>query len=462
MKTLQFVASVSVATSLAAQSVTIYPDGRVMVRTTVQTAVPAGSSVHRILLGNADPGSVIASDPGVHLVSLERSDEDSDVGVFRRAVGRRLAVRFPNGDTASVELVSANPLRYRLPSGLIVMGQSYWGQLQFPPDLLRDPTTAVTVTAERHHDRLALSYLTTGAWWQARYSVRLRPAGSSVTGIAEITSTGLDLDSSEVSLLAGHVGRATAQPGRDEEGMRLDELVVRSSNGQMRVPPPAVSLGVAGHRLYQLAGRHPFQAGQTLTLPLFPAAAADIERVHVIDLSAETTGPTIETPEGQLPARVDIQYRAGRPKGTPFGDRPLPPGIVAIYQEQDGAEVYVGEAAIGHTPPNETLRVDAGIATEVTAKRRASGFEVIQDSVMNRNGSVSVRNVAQLQALEWTLTNAGDQPVTVEITDRRAGKIRIVDSSIALEVAGPTARLRVTVPARGELMVHYRIRIEQP
>src|SRR5207247_10180649 len=66
---------------------------------------------------------------------------------------------------------------------------------------------------------------------------------------------------------------------------------------------------------------------------------------------------------------VQVWYALKRPRGTPFGDRPVPGGTVQVYQADSlGRVQLVGEARSSHTAPGRDLRVQAGEAFDVTAE----------------------------------------------------------------------------------------------
>ncbi len=88
---------------LSAQtSVTIYNDGRVLVRREVAAAVPKGASSHRVALGSLDPASIFALDSGVAITRLTYDGATDEGSVLRRSVGRRVVFRLPESkDTLS-------------------------------------------------------------------------------------------------------------------------------------------------------------------------------------------------------------------------------------------------------------------------------------------------------------------------------------------------------------------------
>src|SRR5436190_15523896 len=118
--------SISAPRPLAAQSgLTIYNDGRVLVRRTLATAVPSGMSTHRLGFGALDPASVFALDSGVTVIGGAYDEAVDEQNTMRRAVGQPL--KFLTGgrtnnvaDTVTATVVGVNPERFRLADGRIV------------------------------------------------------------------------------------------------------------------------------------------------------------------------------------------------------------------------------------------------------------------------------------------------------------------------------------------------------
>jgi hypothetical protein len=59
-----------------------------------------------------------------------------------------------------------------------------------------------------------------------------------------------------------------------------------------------------------------------------------------------------------------------------------------------------------------------------------------------------------------TVRNATDSAVTVDVREERRGEWSVLRSSVPAEkVSSTITRFRVKVPARGEAMVTYRLRV---
>ena len=92
------VAALAMPQILAGQtSLTIYNDGRVLVRRELPAKLPKGSSTQRLGLGALDPASVFSLDPDVTLLRLSYDGATDEASVLRRSVdsGIRNTTRLP-------------------------------------------------------------------------------------------------------------------------------------------------------------------------------------------------------------------------------------------------------------------------------------------------------------------------------------------------------------------------------
>ena len=85
----------------AQTSLTIYNDGRVLMRRTLPVAVPRGSSVQRLTLGALDPATVFSLDSTVTLMGVSYDGAVDEGSALRRSVGKRLVFRLPPGPAGS-------------------------------------------------------------------------------------------------------------------------------------------------------------------------------------------------------------------------------------------------------------------------------------------------------------------------------------------------------------------------
>jgi hypothetical protein len=151
---------------------------------------------------------------------------------------------------------------------------------------------------------------------------------------------------------------------------------------------------------------------------------------------------------------VEVSYTLKRSRKSEFGDRPLPGGVVRLFQADSAGRLeLVGEASVRHTPPGEDLRVAAGAAFDLTARRAQTSYGTRRDSTRAGWRTVATADYAV------TLTNATETAVTIEVREERAGEWSVLSSSVPAEKLSSTVtRFRVPVPAGGEARLTYRIR----
>ncbi len=437
----------------AQQSLTIYNDGRVLMRQSFDVKVPSGTSRASVNIGAADPASVFALDPGVSISHAIFEGTLSEEDVMRRAVGKeiRFVTTRPSGggavpDTIRATVLSADPLRLKLADGSVTFSMP--GRALYPADLAGgEPSLALDLASKSALDRLRLGYFTSGARWSAGYAVILDKSSARVSGTAALSSDALAVQDADVQLLAGDVGRAGSAPQPPRP------LYARAEAAKAADAVGAVEQRVGEFHLYTLHGKQTLRPGQTTLASLFTPVTTPYEKLYLVRGSVPYWGYLPQTgDEGEVP--VSINYTLKRERKSPFGETPLPAGVARVYQADDAGQLQlVGEAAVDHTPAGEDLRLDAGTAFDLSAKRVQTSYTTRRDSTQ---GTWRTTATADYRV---TLSNATDSAVTVVVEERRAGEWAIVSSSVpARKVSSTATRFGVKVPARGEAVLTYRVR----
>ena len=438
-----------VAPLFAQTSLTIYNDGRVLVRRELSVAVPRGASTHRVALGPLDPASIFPLDSAVAITRLVYDGATDEGSVLRRSVGRRVVFRLPESkDTLSALVLGVDPLRLQLPDGTVTFQPP--GAALYPGDVVvADPTTNLEIRSARSLERLRLGYFTGGATWQASYQVMLGGRAARLAGMAVLESQGLRADNADVQLLAGSVGRADKQPQPPRPLERRMEAAMAFAD------EAAAEQRVGEFHLYSLPGKSTLLPGLTTSVALFEPVEVGYERNYVVRGLVPYWGYVPQQGE-ETEAPVEVSYTLKRPHKSAFGDRPLPGGVARLYQpDSAGRPQLVGEASIDHTPAGRDLRLDAGVAFDLTARRVQTGYVTRRDSTKAHG----VRTVATAD-YRVTVRNATDSVRTVDVIEERAGEWAVVSSSVPAEKLSSTrTRFRTKVPARGEAAVTYRLRI---
>jgi hypothetical protein len=440
---------------LAAQapaSLTLYNDGRVLVRRTVPLEIPRGTSTQRLALGPIDPGTVFPLDAGVAFGTGAFDAGVDFESVLRRSVGKKLT--FVSGkDTIVAELVGVDPERYRLPNGMISFDRP--GTIRFPAEMVAlEPTYTVGLRSDNALKNLRLGYFAQGGGWQASYQVILpqgKDAMARILGQAVVNGGNLRFTDVELQLLAGQVNVAAPPPSP----LMARQEARRVANAAEMSYDAASEQKVGEFHLYTLPGKSSLEPGTTTTASLFDPTTARTTRTYEVRGQIPYWGGLPQFGDEQ-DVPVNVTYTVLRPKGSDLGDRPLPGGVARLYQPDSAGRLQlIGEASTDHSPAGEDLRLAAGTAFDLTAKRVQKTFSTRRDSLPgNRWRTIATADYSV------TVTNAGDEAATVEVLEERGGEWSIVTSSVKPEKRSSTRTVfKLPVPARGEAVLTYRVRV---
>lgn len=435
-------------------SLSIYSDGRVVVRQTLPQALQRGRNALTLKLEGLDPATLFSPDTSVAVASATARYPSGKNDALARAVGQALWFVRGKGDTIRATVLRVDPPQYRLEGGRLLLELP--GEPLFPAELVRtSPEASVVLDASRARPRTELAYVAQGATWEALYQVILMGARCQVSGTATVTSQSLRADSADVQLVAGAIRRTRA--AREQRAFARADLV-QLQGAVVEGYAETSEEAVGETHVYQLPGRLSLEPGVPVVTALFPRAGVAYTQELVVPGVLPWRGWIGQSPE---PNRVPVQvwYTLKRGRGTPFGDRPLPAGTVQLYQADSSGRVQlVGEAANAHTAPGRDLRVQSGDAFDVTAERVQTDFTQEQLPPARR-GMPSRRRATA--AYRVTITNAKLQAVTVDVREARYGLWKIVESSTPPEKLSATeVRFRLPVPANGEATLTYTVQIE--
>ena len=440
-------------------SVSIYTDGRVVVRKTIPQKLQRGSNIFSLDLPGLDPATLFSPDSNVAVTSAVLRPATNQETAMRASVGRTLTFVRGKGDTVQATVLSVTPPQFRMANGLVVF--TVPGEPLFPAEaaLIRSKAEAVvTLDAAKARDVTDLAYVSQGVTWEAVYQAVIGGSGSAlVTGAATINSSSMKVDSVSVQLVAGSINRARfgdAQPG-----------VLAMAAGRMAMQKTAadeVSVAesaVGETHVYELPGLISFDIGSPLTTALFPRARADYTQEFVVPGVMPWRGyfPQMSSDPNTVP--VQVWYTFKRAHGTAFGDRPLPGGTMQLFQRDSSGRVQlVGEASFAHTPAGKDLRVESGDAFDVTAERVQTDYH--QTNIPNPPpGRGSHTRVTA--SYKVTLTNAKSQAIVVDVRESHWGDWKITDSSVSAEkLSSSEQRFRVPVPANGTATLTYTVQVD--
>jgi hypothetical protein len=435
-------------------SLSIYSDGRVVVRRTLPQPLRRGTNRLTLQIEGLDPATLFSPDTTVTVTGATVRPPSNQADALAHTVGQTIAFLRGKGDTLRATVLRVDPLQLRLADGSLFLSPP--GEPLFPRDAVRTtPEVSLTLDAARDRPATQLAYVTQGISWEATYQAVLTTGGSQATlgGAATVTSSGPTADSADVQLVAGTINRARAKA---PQAYAAGIMAMRAQAAEAALPEEQA---VGETHVYALPGRLTLETGVPVTTALFPRATTGVVREFVVPGALPWQGYLGQVGSDPNAVPVGVWYTFKRGRGTPFGDRPLPAGTVQLYQADSAGRVQlIGEAAIDHTPAGKDVRIQSGDAFDVTAERLQTDFN--QELIPPANRSLPARRRVTA-SYRVTITNAKDEAVTVDVRESHYGTWRVTASSVPAEKLSSTeSRFRVSVPAAGQAVLTYTVQVE--
>src|SRR5207247_5203757 len=117
----------------------------------------------------------------------------------------------------------------------------------------------------------------------------------------------------------------------------------------------------------------------------------------------------------------------------------LPAGTIRLYQkDQSGAQQFIGEDRIDHTPKDEDVRLKVGDAFDIVAERQETDYKVLPRDTYEYAYEIKIHNHKQ-------------QAVTVIVNEPISGQWKMISSTFEAEkTSSSRARFSVPVAKGGE------------
>jgi hypothetical protein len=440
-------------------SLSIYSDGRVVVRRTLPQALQKGRNLVTVQIDGLDPATLFSPDTAVTLAGATVRYPSSAADALARAVGQTISFvseGVGRRDTIKATVVRVDPPQYRVADGRLLLALP--GQPLFPTELVRSTAEAVlSLDATRNRSTTQLAYVGQGVMWEATYQAVIASGGgqAAVGGAATVTSQSLRSDSAEVQLVAGTINQVREAKVVEEAAM----AGAVSFRAQRAEAPRATEQAVGETHVYSLPARLALEPGVPVTTALFPRTSTPVTQEFVVPGILPWRGWMGPMPSEPNQVPVQVWYTFKRGRGTPFGDRPLPGGTIQLYQaDSSGRLQLIGEATIGHTPVAKDMRVQSGDAFDVTAERIQTDYNQEQLAPLRRGLPSRQRITASYRV---TVTNAKTDAVTVDVRENHFGDWKVTESSVPAEKLSSTEmRFRVSVPAGGQTVLTYTLQVE--
>jgi hypothetical protein len=444
----------STAADRTSVAVTIYNQNLALVRETRSLKLDrAGSATLRFMdvPSQINPRTVhvqplTAGGPSVLEQNYEY-DLISPQKLMEKYVGRDVEIVEQAEDltnrTVKATLLSVNggPV-YRI-GDRIVIGQTGKVTLpDLPKDLVARPTLVWTLDATKAGAVPAeVSYLTDGMSWSADYVavVDSDDTKAGLSGWVTIDNhSGASFADAALKLVAGDVRRV--QPERLMEYDAQQRVM-----SMAKAAPQFQEESFFEYHLYTLDRPTTVKNNQTKQLSLFSAPSVPVTKRLLLTGNAGSYRNALGT--GLQTQKVAVVLEIVNAQGTGLGI-PLPKGTVRVYKkDKTGAEQFVGEDAIDHTPKDETIRLNVGDAFDVVAERAQTDFKAVSPRQNESAWTISLRN-------------RKDEDIVVTVREPMGGDWTLISSSIpGKKIDQQTLEFAVAVPKGQETKLTYRVSV---
>ena len=431
-------------------TITVYNQDFGLVREVRRIPVGVGA----VELEFADVASAIQTET-VHIRSLDNPfrvleqnyqyDLLSPQKLLEKYVGRMVRIHRHNPETNREEVVDAEVLAVNEGTILRIGDEitfNYPGRIAFPElpeNLIAQPTLLWLVDSRAARQQLEVTYLSGGLNWKADYVMVLNADDDegSLTGWVTLTNNaGATYENAELKLVAGDVQRLQRQD--------MMKYAARAAVGEVRDEAFAEEAFFEYH-LYTLSRPATIRNNEQKQVTLLEAPEFAVQK-RLTFYGAE------HYYRGQFGAvvsnqKVGVYLEFDNAQANRLG-MPLPAGVVRVYKaDPSGAQQFIGEDRIDHTPRDERVRIRMGEAFDVVGDRRQMNYTVLGSCTSESDWKVDLRNHK-------------DEAVRIEVTEPIGGDWQILRSShTAQKIDANTFRFDVPVAARGSTSVTYTVRV---
>jgi hypothetical protein len=367
--------------------------------------------------------------------------------LLEKYVGRTVRVYRYNSKTGRDDVLEAEVLSVN-GGPILKIGDeitfNYPGRFAFPeiPDnLIAKPTLVWLLDSRETRQQLEVSYLTNSLNWKADYVFVINEDDTlgDLTGWVTLTNqSGATYENARLKLVAGDVQRLTGGMRRRMEMDALRSAQVAESQ--------FVEESFFEYHLYTLQRPTTLRQNEQKQVTLLEGEGVGIDKRLIFYGQQYWYRGSYGQIQSNQKVGVYLDFLNSEDNNLGV---PLPRGVVRVYKaDSQGAQQFIGEDQIDHTPRDERVRIKMGEAFDVVGDRRQMEYRVISSCVSE-------------SAWEITLRNHKDDAAEVQIVEPVGGDWEVLSSSHEWnKIDAFTFSYTVTVPARGETTVEYRVRVK--
>lgn len=335
---------------------------------------------------------------------------------------------------------------------MILRPQGQVSLAKMPEGLHPKPTLQWLLASTKAESQDAqISYITDGIGWKADYVALVNKDDTALDLTGWVTlnnNSGATYPDAKLTLMAGDVRRQ--QPQNYAFSGSLDSFAAAAPAPQFQ------EQSFFEYHMYTMERPTSIRDNETKQLSLLGASGASVTKEMIYDGRKQWwmgwwyDGRTDFNPGGGYDTsnyhKVNVTLEVKNSKENHMG-MPLPKGRIRVYKLDDtGAQQFVGEDSIDHTPKDEKIRLYVGDAFDVVGDYKRTDFKKISDRVYEETFQVNVRNHK-------------DVAQAVKVVDHVFADWSVLNSSTEYtKKDAHTIEFPITVPKDGEVVVTYTIR----
>ncbi|MEJ2204751.1 MAG: DUF4139 domain-containing protein [Gemmatimonadota bacterium] len=366
--------------------------------------------------------------------------------LLEKYVGRTVKVYRTNPVTGVEETVDAEVMSVnggpilRIGDEITFNYPGRFGFPELPDNLIAQPTLLWQLAAGGGRQQVEVTYLTNNLNWKSDYVMVLNENddGAALTGWVTLTNqSGTAYRGARLQLVAGDVQRVTGAAVTARRAMMADAMEQEASG--------FTEQGFFEYHLYTLGRPADLVNNEQKQVTLLEADDFGVEKRLIFHGATHYYRGQYGQVASNQKVGVFLDFENSERNGLGM---PLPKGTVRVYKRDgSGAQQFIGEDLIDHTPRDETLRIKMGEAFDVVGDRRQMDYTVISSCVSESTWRIDLRNHK-------------DEDVNVLLVEPVGGDWQILSSSHPFaQVDAWTFTLEPEVPADGETTVEYRVRV---
>ncbi|MFT6352239.1 DUF4139 domain-containing protein [Neptuniibacter pectenicola] len=310
-----------------------------------------------------------------------------------------------------------------------------------PGQLLAKPSLSFRSAGTPKPQLAGISYLTGGLSWGMDYVMTLNEAGTQVTldGLASLTNnTGADFKEAQISLVAGDLNNPGARHAAALQEDFSNMVMARSA-----APKTLSRESIGDFHLFSLPRKVDLLNGQVKQVSFLTAEKVPVSRSYDYEFLVY---PTLERNQHRVKPNLTLKFLNDQKSHLGM---PLPAGKIRTFSpDSKGQLQFMGGSSINHTGEGDEVEVTQGKAFDLSIHRKQTHFSTVFNGF----------KVGQ----ELRISNSRSTPADLVMTANFPLVWEMESSNIEFEtVLGGSAQWKIKVPAKGEKVLRFQVKMEK-